>query len=175
MTADYRHSAACLPPPSAGEGRGGGKSRRTNRPSDSPTSESPHSKPAVRNRPWAATSPVIFGKNMTDAECRLWYHLRGRQFDGKKFREQSPIGAFVVDFVCFESSLIVELDGGQHAAEVDYDEDRTAWLNSRGFRVLRFWNSQVFEELDVVLESIWNVLQDTDRPRLSAEAGRDPD
>jgi very-short-patch-repair endonuclease len=114
-------------------------------------------------------------KNMTDAERRLWYHLKLRQFDGKRFRKQAPIGVFVVDFVCFESSLIVELDGGQHAAQVEHDEVRTAWLNSRGFRVLRFWNSQVFEELDAVLESIWNALQDTDRPCLSAETGRDPD
>ena len=95
---------------------------------------------------------------MTDAERRLWYHLKLRQLDGQKFRKQAPIGEYVVDFVCHESKLIVELDGGQHASDVEYDEKRTEWLNSRGYRVLRFWNFQVFEELEPVLEAIWNAL-----------------
>jgi very-short-patch-repair endonuclease len=59
---------------------------------------------------------------------------------------------------CFESKLIVELDGGQHSTQISYDEARTSWLNSRGFQVLRFWNFQVFEETDFVLETIWNAL-----------------
>ena len=99
-------------------------------------------------------------KNMTDAERRLWYHLKLRQLDGQKFRKQAPIGNYVVDFVCFDAKLIVELDGGQHAAEVVRDEVRTAWLNSQGFRVSRFWNFQIFEERNEVLETIWNALRD---------------
>ena len=64
-------------------------------------------------------------KNMTDAERWLWYHLKLRQFDGKKFRKQALIGIYVVDFVCFESRLILELDGGQHATQVEHDEVRS--------------------------------------------------
>jgi very-short-patch-repair endonuclease len=102
-------------------------------------------------------------KNPTDAERRLWSHLKLRQHDGKRFRRQATIGRFIVDFVCFETKLIIELDGGQHATQVDYDENRTAWLNAQGFRVLRFWNFQVLEETEVVLEAIWNALQVNER------------
>jgi len=98
-------------------------------------------------------------KNLTDAERWLWYELRSRRFAEKKFRRQTPIGEYIVDFVCHEAKLIVELDGGQHVLLVGYDDARTAWLNSRGFRVLRFWNHQIFEEQDAVLETIWNALQ----------------
>jgi very-short-patch-repair endonuclease len=114
-------------------------------------------------------------KNMTDAERRLWYHLKLRQSDGKRFRRQAPIGAYIVDFVCFESKLIVELDGGQHAQQVDRDEIRTAWLGSRGFRVLRFWNFHIFEDLEMVLETIWNALRDTHHSGSSAEELKNPD
>jgi very-short-patch-repair endonuclease len=97
-------------------------------------------------------------KNMTDAERWLWYELRARRFDTSKFRRQASIGPYIVDFVCFESKLVVELDGGQHASQVNFDGTRTAWLNSQGFRVLRFWNHQLFEESEAVLETIWNAL-----------------
>ncbi len=95
---------------------------------------------------------------MTDAERHLWYRLKAGRFDGWKFRRQWPIGDYIVDFVCFEVKLIVELDGGQHAVLVDRDDSRTEWLNSQGFRVMRFWNYQVFEESDDVMEAIWNAL-----------------
>jgi very-short-patch-repair endonuclease len=93
-------------------------------------------------------------KNLTDAERRLWWRLRGEQLGGARFRKQAPIGKYVVDFVCFERKLIIELDGGQHAARVEKDEVRTAWLESQGFRVLRFWNHLIFEDIDPVLEAI---------------------
>jgi very-short-patch-repair endonuclease len=96
-------------------------------------------------------------KNMTDAERRLWGRLRGREFGNFKFRKQSPIGGFIVDFVCFELKLIVELDGDQHARSVEEDSARTGWLKSQGFRVLRFWNHEVYE--DMVMEAIWLGLQ----------------
>ena len=98
-------------------------------------------------------------RTMTDTERRFWHHVRTRQIDGRKFRRQAPIGPYIVDFVCFEAGLIIELDGGQHASLVEADAARTAWLEAEGFRVMRFWNHQVFEELDCVLESVWLALQ----------------
>jgi very-short-patch-repair endonuclease len=99
-------------------------------------------------------------KNLTDTERLVWSKLRSRRFAGFKFRRQMPIGAFVVDFVCLERRLILELDGGQHTEQVRYDEARTAWLNSQGFEVLRFWNHEVFEEWDTIEEVIWRHLQE---------------
>ena len=83
-------------------------------------------------------------KTMTGAERLLWYELRAYRFDGRKFRRQASIGDDIVDFVCFEVKLIVELDGGQHASQVEKDDARTAWLVSQGFRIMRFWNFQIF-------------------------------
>lgn len=98
-------------------------------------------------------------QNLTDAEHHLWRHLRHRQFDGCKFRRQAPIEKYIVDFVCFERKLIIELDGGQHTLQTSKDDERTRWPSSRGFRVLRFWNHEVFEDLDSVFEAIWNALK----------------
>jgi very-short-patch-repair endonuclease len=98
--------------------------------------------------------------NMTDAERWLWGMLRCRQLQGFKFRRQAAIGKFVVDFVCFDSKLIIELDGGQHndTAVKNYDAARTDWLMSQGFRVIRFWNHDIFESEDSVAEVIWTAL-----------------
>jgi very-short-patch-repair endonuclease len=94
-------------------------------------------------------------KEMTDAEVRLWLHLRAEQMDGYPFRRQVPMGPYVVDFACLKARLVIEVDGGQHAEEkLDRDRRRTAWLESRGFRVLRFWNHEVLQETEGVLESI---------------------
>ena len=95
----------------------------------------------------------------TDAEQLLWRYLRGRQMDGCKFRRQHPFGDYILDFVCLEKRLIVELDGSQHAETAKADASRTAFLEEAGFRVLRFWNNQVFENMDGVCETIWQVLQ----------------
>lgn len=99
-------------------------------------------------------------KNPTEAEKVLWRHLRLRQIVGQKFRRQQPIGPYIVDFVCNEKKLIVEIDGGQHAEPSVYDHDvkRTAWLETQGFHVLRFWNHQVLKETDAVKEVISNSL-----------------
>ena len=110
-------------------------------------------------------------KDMTDAERWLWYELKAKRFDDRKFRRQAPIGDYIVDFVCHEARLIIELDGGEHAALVDKDNARTAWLNSQGFRVLRFWNFQVFEESEEVLETIWNALHAAPSPQPSPTRG----
>ena len=111
-------------------------------------------------------------KNLTDAERCLWRDLRHCQIAGCRFRRQAPIGPYIVDFVCFERKLVVELDGGQHAAQVEYDQTRTDWLGSQGFRVLRFWNSEVFENRDGVLEAIGQALIATPHPGPPPQGGR---
>jgi very-short-patch-repair endonuclease len=93
-------------------------------------------------------------KNSTDAERALWRQLRAHRLVGYKFRRQQPVGRYIVDFVCFEKQVIVELDGGQHAEQVAYDAERTAWLQDRGFRVLRFWNHEALQNLEAVVEAI---------------------
>ena len=90
----------------------------------------------------------------TEAEQRLWYHLRAHRFLGLKFKRQKPMGPYIVDFACLEQRLIIEIDGGQHAEQVDYDQRRDAWLRSQGYTVLRFWNDEVMRQLDEVLEQI---------------------
>ena len=92
--------------------------------------------------------------NSTDAERALWQHLRAYRLRGHKFRRQAPIGRYIVDFVCFETRLVIELDGGQHAERSKYERDRTAWLREQGFRVLRFWNTDVLNNLDGVMTVI---------------------
>ena len=97
-------------------------------------------------------------KNPTEAELKLWKHLRLRQLGGYKFRRQHSLGPYIVDFACLEKKLIVEVDGGQHTEKVDYETERIAWLESQGFRVLRFWNNEVLKEIEVVKEAIAEVL-----------------
>jgi very-short-patch-repair endonuclease len=95
----------------------------------------------------------VLRKRMTDAEHRLWYHLRAHRFGRAKFKRQVPIGGYVADFVCFESKIVIELDGGQHADRRG-DETRDAWFGSQGFRTLRFWNTDVLKNTSGVLELI---------------------
>lgn len=92
--------------------------------------------------------------NQTEAEAQLWQRLRAHRLDGLKFKRQKPIGRFIVDFVCHECALVVEVDGGYHAEQVEYDEARTAWLKSQGFQVLRFWNHEVLWQTESVLRRI---------------------
>ena len=91
---------------------------------------------------------------LTDAEQKLWQHIRARQMMGFKFRRQAPIGKYIVDFVCFERRLIIELDGGQHAVNQDYDHIRTEWLGSQGFKVIRFWNHDVMNNIEGIKEVV---------------------
>ena len=90
---------------------------------------------------------------MTDAEQHLWWKLRANQLSGAKFRRQHPLGAYIVDFVCLEAKLVVEVDGGQHA-ESTADRIRDQWLQDRGYRILRFWNDEVLMQTSAVLERI---------------------
>jgi very-short-patch-repair endonuclease len=93
-------------------------------------------------------------RRSTEAEKALWRRLRNRQLDGFKFRRQQIIGAYIVDFVSLEDKFVIEVDGGQHAWEKDKDRERDGWLQEQGFRVLRFWNNDVLENLEGVLERI---------------------
>ena len=93
-------------------------------------------------------------QNSTDAERRLWYFLRAKRLKGYKFRRQHLVYPFVVDFICLEKKLVVEVDGGQHAKRSCYDEKRTLFLQSKGYTVLRFWNNEIFKETEAVLSEI---------------------
>jgi very-short-patch-repair endonuclease len=92
-------------------------------------------------------------RHTTNAERLLWYFLRARRFAGCKFRRQHPIGPFIVDFACVERSLVVEADGGQHAGSAA-DARRTRWLETEGWRVVRFWNDDIVRRTQDVLEAI---------------------
>jgi very-short-patch-repair endonuclease len=93
----------------------------------------------------------------TDAEGVLWYRLRARRLNGHKFVRQEPIGPYTVDFICRESRLVVEVDGGQHA-DSQHDVVRDKWLTDHNYRVLRFWNNDVSQNLAGVLETIATAL-----------------
>jgi len=91
--------------------------------------------------------------NPTIAENKLWYFLRGRQIENCKFRRQQPIGDYIVDFACLEKKIIVEIDGGQHFENKE-DSMRDQWLTSQGYGVLRFWNNDIIQNIESVLEII---------------------
>ena len=97
-------------------------------------------------------------ENPTEPERLLWWRLRLGAIGGNKFRRQVPMRSYIVDFLCFEHRLIIELDGSRHATNREADQVRTARLNSQGFRVVRFWNNQVIEDLDAVVAAIAKAL-----------------
>ncbi len=96
-------------------------------------------------------------RDTTEAEKKLWKVLRANQLSGAKFRRQFPVGPYITDFACWEARLIIELDGGQHA-DSKTDAHRTRYLEGKGFRVIRFWNNEVLENLEGVLSQIQIVL-----------------
>jgi very-short-patch-repair endonuclease len=96
--------------------------------------------------------------NMTDAERALWHALRKRQL-GARFRRQVPLGRFVADFASFDHRLVIEVDGGQHATRQAQDAARTEYLAASGYRVLRFWNNDVLQNTEGVLEQIRAALE----------------
>ena len=96
----------------------------------------------------------ILREQSTNAERLLWQQLRSKQLDGYKFWRQEPIGPYIVDFVNYEKRIVIELDGGQHAIDKDNDQIRDTWLTVEGFKVLRFWNNEIFENMESVVEII---------------------
>ncbi len=133
-----------LPLPQAGEGWGEGHDYVPN----------PAQKLPADLRAFARELRV----RQTDAENLLWGLLRNRRLLGSKFRRQYPINPYILDFYCHEAKLAVELDGGQHAEQRHYDQQRTAQLESCGILVLRFWNNEVLQQVESVLEKIYLVL-----------------
>jgi very-short-patch-repair endonuclease len=102
----------------------------------------------------------------TEAEAFLWRQLRSRAFHGLKFRRQLSLGKYIVDFVCLEKRLVIDLDGSQHNAEAQrrYDTARDQWLRSQGFRILRYWNNEVFDEWEAIAEAVWKTAQEDPSP-----------
>jgi len=116
----------------------------------------------------------VLRKNQTDAESLLWYHLRDRHLSGHKFRRQHPMGVFIADFVCIERRIVVEVDGGQHALQGEEDKRRSAYLKSKGYRVVRFWDNEVLKDTQAVLEAILRTIEsDTPSPRPSPPQPRE--
>ena len=101
---------------------------------------------------------------MTPAERRLWSRIRNRQIADTRFNTQFPIGPFICDFVSRDAKLIIEVDGGQHAEQAQADAGRTAYLKAKGYRVIRFWNNDVLENTDGVVQVIEQLLQDSPAP-----------
>ncbi len=184
-------------PPLNGEGRGevgAARNERDERPGTHRASASPlqgeglgveesHAKrrpPDWRASPRAKKLAPKLRRAATEAEKELWWHLRRKlPLEGTHFRRQVPIGPFVVDFCCHGRRLIVELDGGQHSEDSNAARDarRDRYLEAHGYRVLRFWNAQVFTEIDVVIETIWAALAGqvvpTPTPPLEGEGRND--
>ena len=95
-------------------------------------------------------------QNQTEAEAKLWARLRAHRMAGVQFRRQYAIGNYIVDFCAPRRKLIIEVDGSQHLDQGEYDLERTTYLDSLGYRVLRFWNNEVMNEIDTVMGVIWN-------------------
>ena len=119
---------------------------------------------ALRTR-FAAKNAKVLRERMTDAELRLWYHLRDRRFFGFKFVRQHPIGPYIADFACREADLIVEIDGSQHA-ESEHDQKRTDALGEHGYAVIRFWNNDILTNVDGVLAVLASHLEKAPSPGL---------
>jgi very-short-patch-repair endonuclease len=110
--------------------------------------------------------------NPTDAERVLWGHLRFWQLDGCKFRRQQPLGRYIVDFVCLEKRVVVEVDGGQHAQQPGPAAERDRWLRDEGFVVLRFWNHDVLKNINAIKELVYKTLRSTPYLNPSPQGGR---
>jgi very-short-patch-repair endonuclease len=108
----------------------------------------------LRVKPQVTENARALRGEMTLAERRLWSELRGKQIEGHRFRRQHPLGSYIADFACLEKMLVIELDGGQHQEQVEYDERRTAFMQQQGWQVLRFWNNDVMNNLDGALTRV---------------------
>lgn len=117
------------------------------------------------------TTAQTLRRNRTDAEGLLWHYLRHNQLDGHRFRRQHPIGPYIVDFACLSRKILIELDGSQHAERQDDDKKRDAFLLARGYRVLRFWNNDVFKNCFGILERIYEAVTEHPPPAPPAPGG----
>jgi very-short-patch-repair endonuclease len=111
-------------------------------------------------------------REQTESERILWTRLRDRRLSNFKFRRQHRIGPYFTDFVCTEVGLVIELDGSQHLDQIDYDIVRSQFLQSQGYRVLRFWNDEVLFRMDDVLDEILRALRTPHPPAAQAPSPR---
>jgi crossover junction endodeoxyribonuclease RuvC len=121
------------------------------------------------NQPLLAKHQRDLRSNSTDAERIVWQNLRSRQLLGAKFRRQHVVENYIVDFVSFDAMLVVELDGSQHAEQKVYDEKRNGVLESAGFHMLRFWNSDVMVNIDGVISTIYAEISKRVSERIKSE------
>jgi very-short-patch-repair endonuclease len=123
----------------------------------------------LKNSPKSNLAKVL-RRRQTDAEEKVWAVLRSRQFIDLKFRRQHPVGDYIVDFVCLDEKLIIEIDGGQHNEKqmIDKDEARQKWLEGEGFRVIRFWNNDVMENLEGVMSRLIELIEERRHPHLTS-------
>jgi len=113
-----------------------------------------------RSNPKTRTQAIELRKQLTPAERKLWAYLRNDQL-GVNFRRQHAIGRYIPDFVCIKKKLIIELDGGQHLEQAEYDAQRTRELEAQGYRVIRFWNREVMQDMNHVIAVLQTALQDS--------------
>jgi len=113
----------------------------------------------TRSNPKTRTRAIELRKELTPAERKLWAVIRNDQL-GVNFRRQHAIGNYIPDFVCIEKKLIIELDGSQHLEQEEYDEERTKYLESLGYKVIRFWNNDVMKNIESVILAITNAIED---------------
>ncbi|HEV2608889.1 MAG TPA: endonuclease domain-containing protein [Noviherbaspirillum sp.] len=126
----------------------------------------------LRVKPQSKNHARTLRTNLTLAEQRLWNALRSKQLHGHRFRRQHPIHPYIADFACIEKMLVIELDGGQHQERIQYDENRTAFMQTQGWQVLRFWNNDVSQNFDGVLAIINNALTITLRSSYEKNGAR---
>jgi very-short-patch-repair endonuclease len=112
----------------------------------------------LNNKPELKEFRKALRNHSTSAEATLWTHLKGKQLEGRKFRRQFSVGNYILDFYCTSEKLCIELDGAEHFTQegLERDEERTAFLNSHGIRVIRFENIEIFKDIEAVLEVIKN-------------------
>lgn len=116
--------------------------------------------PAKRSNPKTMHRAGELRKELTPAERKLWAYLRGDKLNGVNFRRQHAIGNYIVDFVSVKKKLVIELDGSQHLEQTKYDAERAKYLESQGYKVIRFWNHQVENDLNGVFRAIEFALAD---------------
>lgn len=122
--------------------------------------------PARRATPKGYENARKLRKELTPAERKLWAHLSNRKLKGVKFRKQHAIGNYVPDFCAIKERLIIELDGSQHLEQQEYDEDRTKYFESLGYRVIRFWNNQIMNDMNGVILAVTFAIEEIQKGNL---------